>query len=75
MNSWPGGARHAMTQDAHEQWNATHYPGTRQLCCHCDEPTGRCEEDALYEEGGEGPYCETCWASIEDLPEEPRNGS
>lgn len=47
-NTWPGGYRHAMSQDAHERWNAAHYPGARQLCVRCDEPTGRCEEDAMY---------------------------
>jgi formylmethanofuran dehydrogenase subunit E len=48
-----------MTQDAHESWNALHYPGTRQLCSLCDEPTGHCEEDTL--EHGEGPLCEPCY--------------
>ena len=59
-NSWPGGRRHAMTQGAHESWNAPHYPGTRQLCSLCDEPTGRCEEDSLYFEDGM-PLCEDCY--------------
>ena len=61
MNEWPKGYRHAMTQDAHERWNAMHCPGTRQLCCKCEEPTGRCEEDSIYGEEGDGPYCEDCW--------------
>ena len=47
-NTWPGGKRHAMTQDEHERWNARNYPGTLQLCCVCDHPTWRCEEDAIY---------------------------
>ena len=59
-NTWPGGQRHAMNQSQHEAWNASHYPGTRQLCCVCDEPTGRCEEDALWLEDG-GPYCMECY--------------
>lgn len=59
-NSWPGGYRHAMTQSAHLAWNASNYPGTRQLCDRCDEPTGRCEEDAIYNDDGSGPFCETC---------------
>lgn len=37
-----------MTQDEHEKWNSHNYPGTRQLCYLCDEPTGRCEDDSLY---------------------------
>lgn len=48
-----------MHQDEHERWNAAHYPGTRQLCSKCDEPTGRCEEDSIYR-NGEGPLCEEC---------------
>ena len=60
MNTWPGGRRHAMSQNAHEEWNAQHYPGTRQLCSRCEQPTGRCEEDSLAIEDG-GPLCEECW--------------
>jgi hypothetical protein len=65
MNTWPGGKRHAMHQDDHEAWNAKRYPGTRQLCCECDEPTGRCEEDSLFVESEIteiviGPLCEPC---------------
>ena len=50
-----------MSQDDHEHWNARHYPGTRQLCILCDEPTGRCEDDELFIDDV-GPLCETCWA-------------
>ena len=64
-NTWPGGQRHAMSQDDHEHWNARHYPGTRQLCILCDEPTGRCEEDELYVDD-EGPLCETCWTERQE---------
>lgn len=60
-NSWPGGTRRAMTQDQHEEWNARHYPGTLQLCCKCDEPTGRCEEDGIYLDDDTGPVCEECY--------------
>ena len=60
MNSWPNGSRHAMSQNEHETWNAGNYPGTRQLCCKCDQPTGRREEDSLYDNDGAGPLCETC---------------
>lgn len=60
QNRWPGGYRHAMNQDEHERWNALNYPGTRQLCSVCNEPTGRCEEDELLSEDGE-PLCESCY--------------
>ena len=61
--TWPNGQRHAIHQSEHEAWNAKHYPGTRQLCTECDEPTGRCEEDALYagQENSIGPLCEKCF--------------
>ena len=61
MNTWPGGRRHAMHQNEHEAWNAKHYPGTRQLCVDCDAPTGRCEDDAIYDAQGNGPLCVECW--------------
>jgi len=64
MNTWPGGQRHPMTQSEHTRWNAHNYPGTRQLCEQCDEPTGRCEEDSLYA-GDTGPLCENCWLAAE----------
>lgn len=62
QNEWPGGIRHAMHQDEHERWNATHYPGTRQMCVACDEPTDRCEEDSIFLEDGSGPLCVDCWS-------------
>jgi len=49
----------AMTPDQHEQYNAQHYPGTRQLCAKCEEPTGRCEEDTIHSPDDE-PLCEEC---------------
>lgn len=62
MNTWPGGRRYAMDQGAHEEWNGKNYPGTRQLCFVCDEPTGRCEDDTLPLEDDYGkPLCESCW--------------
>ena len=63
MNEWPGGKRHAMYQSEHEAWNASHYPGTRQLCSECETPTDRCEDDSLYsdEDCQVGPLCEDCW--------------
>lgn len=60
MNTWPKGRRHAMYPDEHEAWNARNYPGTRQLCVDCDQPTGRCEEDSMYV-GDRGPLCEDCY--------------
>ena len=59
MNTWPNGIRRAMTQAEHEAWNDDNYPGTREICCKCDEPTGRCEEDNITDDDGE-PYCEDC---------------
>lgn len=64
MNSWPGGRRHAMPQNVHEEWNVRHYPGTRQLCSKCEQPTGRCEDDSLFV-FDLGPLCEECWKSKE----------
>lgn len=63
-NSWPGGFRHAMDQSEHERWNASHYPGTRQLCSACDQPTGRCEDDTLRDQYG-APLCEECYEKVE----------
>lgn len=62
-NTWPEGHRHPMTQNEHEKWNGKHYPGTRQLCSQCDQPTGRCEEDMLQSD--KGPVCEFCWSPKE----------
>ena len=45
----------------HEAINAREYPGTRQLCETCDEPTGRCEEYSIYTEEGDGPMCLDCY--------------
>ncbi len=77
MNTWPKGFRHALDQSEHEKWNARHYPGTRQLCGICDEPTGRCEDDSLFAEGDEDcqcPLCETCYLESAELatPSEER---
>lgn len=52
-----------MDQSEHEAYNATHYPGTRQMCVECDEPTGRCEEDTLPNDDGE-PLCVTCYYKL-----------
>lgn len=58
-NWWDG---KALSQSQHAAINANNYPGTRQLCCDCDEPTGRCEEDAIHLDDGYGPLCEDCYA-------------
>lgn len=67
MNTWPGGERHAMSQCAHEKWNASNYPGTLQLCTKCDEPTGNCEDDTNWS-ADEEPLCWDCYQS-EQPPE------
>ena len=71
--SWPGGVRHAMEQSEHEAWNATHYPGTRQLCSKCEEPTGRCEEDTIWSKDEE-PLCRECWLKEQENEIEPKEG-
>lgn len=67
-NSWPGGVRRPMSQREHEEWNARNYPGTRQLCDECGEPTGRCEEDPIYrgKDDERGPLCEECASEGEE---------
>jgi len=67
MSTWPGGCRHAMDQSEHKRWNASHYPGTRQMCSVCDEPTGRCEDDSILTDAGD-PLCESCRDKREELP-------
>ncbi len=63
MNTWPGGNRRALTQKQHCDWNSHNYPGTRQMCSLCDEPTGRCEDDTLYLDDEE-PLCEDCYDQV-----------
>lgn len=63
-NTWPHGIRRAMDQSEHEAWNAVNYPGTRQLCCRCDDPTERCEEDSMFV-GDVGPLCRECFEVLE----------
>lgn len=50
-----------LSQAEHEAIKAREYPGTRQLCERCGEPTERCEEDAIYTDSGEGPLCIECY--------------
>ena len=51
----------ARSQAEHEAINRREYPGTRQLCERCGEPTERCEEDAIYTDSVEGPLCIGCY--------------
>jgi len=70
MNTWPNGKKRATTQDEHRAWNTNNYPGTLQMCCQCDEPTGRCEEDEIYLEDAEtGPLCEGCYHVSDEYKE------
>ncbi len=59
MNTWPKGCRHPMSQYDHEVWNQRNYPGTRQMCSICDEPTGYCEKDEILTVDGD-PVCWDC---------------
>lgn len=61
--------RKPMTQSEHEAYNRIHYPGTRQLCVDCDEPTGRCENDSIYLDNGRGPLCSVCYHAYDDWKE------
>jgi hypothetical protein len=54
----------SRSQSEHERINAREYPGTRQLCWSCDEPTGTCEDDSLYSMEGLGPLCEECYEAL-----------
>lgn len=64
MNTWPGGVRRALDQSQHEAWNASNWPGTRQLCAECEAETDRCEEDSMYVDD-HGPLCEACYHAQE----------
>ena len=64
-NTWPDGYRHAISQKDHDEWNRSHYPGTRQLCVKCDGETGRCEDDEIYVDEI-GPLCPDCFWLVDD---------
>jgi len=49
-----------LSQSTHAKINSKYYPGTRQLCYECDQPTGRCEDDTLSWEDI-SPLCEECF--------------
>lgn len=55
----------ARSQAEHAQINVREFPGTRQLCVKCGEPTERCEEDALYANNGDGPFCQDCCTQVD----------
>lgn len=63
-NTWPNGKRQVMAQAEHIVWNAEHYPGTRQLCDYCGQPTGRTEDSTIYSNAGE-TLCEVCCDWVE----------
>lgn len=50
----------SRTQSEHERINRREYPGTRQMCVACDEPTGRCESDGIWSDALEGWVCPEC---------------
>ena len=65
------------SQSEHNRINAHEYPGTRQLCIECGEPTERCEDDSLWVDVGtyykgklcsvwHGPLCLDCCHKYED---------
>jgi len=62
--------RQAISYSEHLRINAVEYPGTRQICAKCGEPTGRCEDDSIFI-GDEGPLCEACYAAVK----EPSDGT
>ena len=38
-----------------------------ERCIRCDEPTGKAGrlDDSLYDDDGNGPFCETCFHEIQ----------
>ena len=70
MNTWPGGQRKALSQNEHAAWNAITSPGTLQLCDTCGDTTGRCEEDAIYLDSGDGPLCQECFHNSDEFKEQ-----
>jgi hypothetical protein len=58
--------KNTYSQTEHERINAKEYPGTRQLCKKCDEPTGKCEDDTLSV-GDLSPLCEDCYDAVKNI--------
>ncbi len=59
----------ARSQAEHKEINSREYPGTRQLCVECGEPTGRCEEDT-FAVADSGPLCENCYTAAREQEDE-----
>lgn len=55
------------TQSQHRAINRREYPGTRQLCTWCDDPTGRCEDDGIWSEELDGWVCVPCSEELEEF--------
>ena len=55
----------ARSQAEHQHINADSYPGTREICINCGDPTGKAGkgDDSLYLYD-EGPYCQDCYDQI-----------
>lgn len=56
----------ALTQAEHNAINAREYPGTREMCRECDQPTGNAGkgDGSLYcpdDDCGLGPFCWGCY--------------
>ena len=54
----------ALTPAEHDRINAQSYPGTREMCLVCDEPTGNAGkgDGSLYcPDCEKGPYCWVCY--------------
>ncbi len=49
-----------LYQFQHDKINAVQFPGTRQICSVCGEPTDKCEEDGYFDSTGYA-YCEGCF--------------
>ena len=62
---WKG---RAWGQDTHARINVSNFPGSRQLCSECGDPTGRCEDDTI--DGRDGPICEACREEGYGLPDD-----
>ena len=57
------GINRGFDQSQHAAVNAR-YPGcTLEYCFLCDAPTGRAGagDDSIFDDDGEGPYCEECY--------------
>jgi len=59
----------AISQCEHNRINSRNYPGTRQLCSKCEEPTERCEEDSILDENGNA-ICGDCYDQLSDKPDQ-----